>query len=206
MLTWLWVVSKMCEPKFGPKSDIRYIRKQIFHEIVPYLLADHNDGQLYAKLAKTSGRITNVTFQSIEITSTHHLVARMIVESSFEKCNVNQWTVVVHELEKEYFECVRVLVFGMRSRVFHICQSQSYFVINLSKNTSKCINWICVRCTLRQLSEAEAICYVISWLTLVNIMIIIKLMVAAVMVVKILACVLRKISPPPDIDAITDIR
>lgn len=43
-------------------------------------------------------------------------------------------------------------------------------------------------------------------LTLVKIIIIIKLIVAAVMVVKILACVLRKTSPPPDIEAITEIR
>lgn len=96
-----------------------HLRKQIFHEIVPHLFSHHNDRQLYTQFAQASSWITNIALQSIKITSTHHFVARMIVEASFEKCNVNQGTVEIHELEKEYFKCVRVFVFRMRSWIFH---------------------------------------------------------------------------------------
>lgn len=137
---------------------IENVREKVFHAVAPQLFSNHDNGQLYAKLTETTGRITYIAFQPIKFTSTHHMITRMLwanrinhstlkhththctgkwkawwntEKASFKKCYVYQWAVVIHKFKEENFKCKRVLVFVMCSRIFHVCQSDSHFVINL---------------------------------------------------------------------------
>lgn len=84
---------------------MKHSRKNIFHAIAPNLFSNHNNGQLNTELAQASGRITDITFQPVKFTSTNDMVAGMLIKSPFEKRNIDQRTVVVHEFKKEYLEC-----------------------------------------------------------------------------------------------------
>jgi hypothetical protein len=112
-----------------PKSS--HSRVTVLHEVVDKLLANHDYRQLNAKLAEAAGGITNVAFQLEKLVFSRAVIARVAVEPPLEKRNVDQRWVVIHEFKNENLERVRVLVFGLSSRVLHGRQINGESVVNL---------------------------------------------------------------------------
>lgn len=68
---------------FDPTDD-KDLRIEDFYEIIQHLLSDHDDGQLNAQFAQTSGGIANVAFHPKELRFPTNGVAWIIEETALE--------------------------------------------------------------------------------------------------------------------------
>lgn len=66
------------------KHENYFLRIEKFEEVVEHLLANHNDSELNAKFAKTTGGITDVALDAQELRRTADCVAWIVKKATLK--------------------------------------------------------------------------------------------------------------------------
>lgn len=101
-----------------------------FEEVVEALFAHHDDGQLNAKLTKTTGRITDVTFKPQNFITASIFISRMFVEpslvqnkTSFLMINYDDHITINMSCLKLHIFSLRKLLYQVPKTIFCLCKS-----------------------------------------------------------------------------------